>query len=578
MGSQEQESYNDFMKSTGFGSTSGLPRQPGPKPGPNASSISNAPHNFARANTATPMLSVPGTEYDGPDTPGHMKPSAALMKRQYKTPYPESNVIQDKSAFRNQGPTEQKEWDAVGLGPKARDGILRKPASVFRRGGQAREQGVLSLPKEYQGGTPDYDRTKLIAGIFGGFFLLASLGLGGKWATCDANNKYLYAVIVSLAATGVTIGIYYDADKKSSSSEKQLGFGRKALMKDNLPRGYDPIQRDQPDPKVYQNSDDPNDQYGTRLRAQGTDTNTMEGPRRRLGYRRSPPAPDGRPVLKANELMRDPGTHNMDAGTFEEYMRRLDGEAPNQFYQAQPYYTFNANWENRGQINDGETVHGIGTAPGQMMRKAIYKDPKIQMAGAKTMHLKDPPPGAQHYLDKTHPWMETDESGQEPPMLMATPANQKGLSSEHAVGNDLRGMIDERSRQQNAMIDAKPPTETEMSKFLQPEETMSERKRSILSGGNAALLERENFGANGSPPDAPIDVNSRGPPQEPVPMRAPNQTGETPRKESGIHGGINDQGFDEHVTPPGNSFDSMFEDKASATKEEIEEAQLDTRR
>ncbi len=587
MSSNEQASYDDFMRSTGFGTMTGLPKQPGPKPGPNASSVSTAPNNYANANSATPMLSIPGTEYGGPPTPGHMKPSSALMGHPYKTPYPDGTVVQDKSSFQNQGPTQQKRWEAVGLGPEGSERVLTRPASDFknRKGPEPGQKGVLSFVKEYQTGV-DYEKRRTISIVFIAVFGLCTIGFGGKWCVSDRNSQYLYALLVSLVATGVSMGFYFDSDKKTdktvvSSSESQqatgMGFGRKALQQDNLPPGAYPIQRDQRDPKVYQNSDDPNDTFKARMDYQGTNTNTMEGPRSQLGYRRSPPAPDGRPVLKASELMRDVGAHNMDSGTFEEFMRRMDGEAPNQFVQRQPYYTFNANWENRGQIDDASTVHGISTAPGQMMRKAIYKDPKIQQAGAKTMHLKDPPPGEMG-LQKVHPWMEKDESGEPPSFMVSTPANNTGLS-EHQTGEGmaLRDMIDSRARENNAMIDMNQKKPDDIPEFLKPQETMSDRKKNILSGGSvdpSISNMRRDYGPSGPGPDEPIDVNTRRPTPDAQEMKRPGEQ----VNDSSLHSTGDDNGFDEHVTPSSNSFEGMFQDKGSATAKEIEEAQLDVRR
>jgi hypothetical protein len=173
--------------------------------------------------------------------------------------------------------------------------------------------------------------------------------------------------------------------------------------------------------------------FEDRLRFQGTDPNSLEGPRAGLGYQRSP-LPEGRKTLPVAALMRAPEDSNMDAPTFAEYMRQLGGELPNQFYQAHPFYTFNAEWDTRGQIDDDQTQFGISSSPGQMNRKFKYKDPRIQQAGAKTSHLKDPPPGAVPPLEKTHPWLERDENGTAPPAaLLITP-----IATEREVAHSQR--------------------------------------------------------------------------------------------------------------------------------------------
>lgn len=268
------------------------------------------------------------------------------------------------------------------------------------------------------------------------FFILVFIASGVKWSTNRDNKSWLGASVASFVLAGGSLALYLSARSNENSTEENMqgssstfvaggepiGDDRVALMGRNMPRGVNPLQRDQRNVVPYpQPTDYPTD-FQQRLDAQGTNSNLLEGPRAHLGYRRAPPTPDGRQTLPANKLMRSPGNNNMDSGTFNEFMRRLSGEAPNQFYQAHPYMTFAPQFENRSQINDAESVFGISTQPGQMLRQSIYREPKIQQAGAKTMHLKDPPPGSVQPLEKVHPWLQKDESGQEPAVMMATPA------------------------------------------------------------------------------------------------------------------------------------------------------------
>ena len=249
--------------------------------------------------------------------------------------------------------------------------------------------------------------------------------------------------------------------------------------------GVIPQRRDQPDADPFRPPPDPMNTFEDRLLFQGTDPNSLEGPRAGVGYQRSP-LPEGRKTLPVAALMRAPEDSNMDAPTFAEYMRQLGGELPNQFYQAHPYYTFNAEWDKRTQIDDDQTQFGISSSPDQMNRKFKYKDPRIQQAGAKTSHLKDPPPGAVPPLEKTHPWLERDENGTAPPAaLLITPiATEREVAHSYRRGNtveieELAGdstddkQLDSLGRERiHVPRDAGPPA---------PIETMSEKKRRQLN-------------------------------------------------------------------------------------------------
>ena len=241
--------------------------------------------------------------------------------------------------------------------------------------------------------------------------------------------------------------------------------------------GIIPQRRDQADADPFRPPPDPMNTFEDRLRFQGTDPNSLEGPRAGVGYQRSP-LPEGRKTLPVAALMRAPEDSNMDAPTFAEYMRQLGGELPNQFYQAHPYYTFNAEWDRRGQIDDDQTQFGISSSPDQMNRKNKYKDPRLQQAAAKTMHLKDPPPGSVPPLEKTHPWLERDENGMAPPAaLMITP-----IAAEREVAQTIEieelPMDEDEGRdpfgreRMHVPRSAGPPA---------PVDTMNERKRRLAN-------------------------------------------------------------------------------------------------
>jgi hypothetical protein len=64
-------------------------------------------------------------------------------------------------------------------------------------------------------------------------------------------------------------------------------------------------------------------------------------------------------------------------------------------------------------------MYGVSSQPGQMNRKNKYIDPRRMQAGAKTSHLKDPPPGAVQPINKLHPWMEQQGTEASPEAIEA---------------------------------------------------------------------------------------------------------------------------------------------------------------
>lgn len=262
------------------------------------------------------------------------------------------------------------------------------------------------------------------------------------------------ATLVSLGLAVGSAGLYGTSLKNGKESM------RVPLMEGSSRLEVAPLQTDQIPYQPYPTIPDPKDNIEQRLRYQGLDQNRVEGPRRNMGYRRShlPYA-----TLDPKQLMRDPRNSNMDEGTFNEYMRRLGGEAPNQFVQSHPYMTFNPNWENRQMINDGEELLGFSTSPGQMNRKWPYKNPKIDQAGAKQMHLKDPPPGSMQPLAKEHPWMEEDPVNNEPRYMGLNTSQMQ----EKVKATDIQSMSQERGRDESQFI-AQQKTAAIDDNFMQP--------------------------------------------------------------------------------------------------------------
>ena len=127
------------------------------------------------------------------------------------------------------------------------------------------------------------------------------------------------------------------------------------------------------------------------------------------------------------------------------------------------------------------------------------------------------------------------------------------------------------------MVDINQKKPDGIPEFLKPQETMSDRKKNILSGGSvdpSVSNMRQDYRPSGAGPDEPIDVNTRRPTPDAQEMKRPGEE----VNDSSLHSTGDDNGFDEHVTPSSNSFEGMFQDKGSATAKEIEDAQLDVRR
>lgn len=272
-------------------------------------------------------------------------------------------------------------------------------------------------------------------------------------------------------------------------------------------------------PPVYPNRSDAMDDFAARMRSQRTAP--FEGPRANYGYQRSPMDATGRVPLPESELMRPAHLMNFDKGAVGEYIRQLGGETPNQFYQAHPYYTFNANWPNRNKIDDSETQFGIASSPMQMNRKWIYRQPKIEQGGAKTSHLKDIAPSATEPLEKTHPWMAPDELG-----VAFIAGAVSSAPAERAVGAEIREIHEEEEEEKEEREERKargggvdddddelmaPPPRPDKMKKRQPQqqqqplskkrlevpeemrpiETMSDRKRRLAGIPGTADLPQE---------------------------------------------------------------------------------------
>ena len=584
------EAYQDFINSTGFGVGSNFGKQEKADPlnQPRVTPDTNRDEadamyktNYQNANTGPPRpRRVPNT-VTGTSLPGAVMPQQGLLPHRYEKPYPESNVLgRQADARAPQGKAKQKSWQAVAVGVEQNDPALKEPASQYESGRSGEKM------------TGKYDATAERNYMIGAiFFGMMTVGSAAKWAQNKGDKSWMAASAIMGALTGVGIWLYVqEKNKATDAPEGMHGAGtgpRKVLMRDNLPDDTVARQRDQTDVKPYPKLDDPEDSIQSRMKYGGVDTNTLEGPRSGLGYRRSPATADKRQRLKARELMRSAGQYNMDDGTFDEYMARMDGETPNQFYQAQPYMPFSANWNKaRGEIDDSNRYFGISDQPGQELRKSIYRDPRMQQGGAKTMHTQDPPPGSVHPLSKVHPWLERDESGMEPPVMMGG-----GGVSESAIAMETNGerrlsgadagqFIQDRMREGIALEGQipKPEKKNPQGEFMAPVRTSIHSNKSERDSNELPV--RPLYEPVTGAPDEPIDVKDDPFGEKPrQKMRLiTEQPQEEEVQESGneqpvLHGGSGGVNDDE---PDG--FMSAFKEKQQPTDQDIKRAELDVRR
>jgi hypothetical protein len=427
------KAYDNFMKTTGFSNSNKVPKEADMPPMSQGKSVQQFSSHYDRSNPSA-QPTVPGQVGqmvpNGEITPNNgLVPGRMPLKDQLNPtlvsqhdPYPTSDLL-GKVPFTAGRPATRQDWRATNLGPES---DRNAPGDIAL---SPPDQGRLTPPF-----TGEYD---VVAKLPDGPFPKPS-----KWEKMIAGN-YIYAVYIFGAATIVAAGMWArekgemwaivalvcgaitasmmaknKTENNTASKERRsenLSVDRDQVKYDSNPevgptdtslkQVYRPRKDSEPDPNPYPKPLDSQTDTNARLAAQGLDQSNVEGPRSDYWYKRGP-TPANRKRVTDKNLMRSAKQYNMNERDLAEYMARLDGEAPDQFYQAHPYMPFSANWEHRQNIADTDTIHGITTEPGSFNRKWAYRDPKIQHAGAKTMHTKEPPPGSDLYLDKVHPWME----------------------------------------------------------------------------------------------------------------------------------------------------------------------------
>lgn len=505
---------SEFMQSTGFGTKLTVPEST-----PSSTGVKEQRFVQQYMDSIPPPPAdkgVPGTiEGPGAYLTGQMPTDKSLSRTPFENPYPKSNILLNKDGTKPLQPTQQRKWQSPGIGnPEISNDKSNYPASQFIPG--SAPSGGFKVKEGMEGSDAPKDKNESLK--YGSIASAAIAILAGFGFTMNRNNPsrekgFVTVAGITVVAAIVLLVLYLQSGSKSG--ENLVGYrenGRKLLQKTGFSPPYYPQQRDQADQEIYPNPPVPDDTFEQRLKSQGTDLDRLEGPRGNVGYKRSMPTPDGRAVLPSNKLMRSPGNINMDDATFREYMRRMNGEAPPQVVQSHPYYTFNAEWDHRAQIDDSSRYHGISDEPGQMHRKSIYREPKLQQAGAKRMHLKDPPYGSVQPLSKVHPWMEKDESGTGP-AFFASPGEKLIAEMKNApVQNMLHkpsieiieDSAEERSSKQNAAdmmkermaLDSRDNVGKPDMEFLKPQEDMSDKKRRMMSKAYQQPQEREEVQIN----------------------------------------------------------------------------------
>jgi len=405
---------NSFMSSTGFGATNNKPPAPTTPLTPVKTSSSATAFQKSHEPTMKAAGFVPGTISGGGDdnpgfVPGRLEDQHVPLDQKRKTDYFAAPNKIEKPSFVQPRPTRQGGWQAVGVGKKTNNpkpGHLATspvksvavaaeklagmenplPASwcmPVALGLVAMSGWIVMTNRQYG----KYSGSNLHTGM-----IIALWGLAAYvMITCPKEAQHGVAAAATADCTG------------SGSRDSRVPWGGQDTSRRQY---FAPKSTGVPDPSPYPKDLDQQNTTLQRMQAQGVDMNNIEGPRGDYDYKHGP-TPANRQRLQQGDLMRTAAMYNMDEREFAEYMRRLEGGAPDQFHQAHPYHPLSAHEDHRPQLNDMDTMYGVSTQPGQMNRKNKYRDPRMAQAGAKTSHLKNPPPAGYDTMDKTHPWMES---------------------------------------------------------------------------------------------------------------------------------------------------------------------------
>lgn len=453
------KAYDNFMRATGFGGTNTVP-QAAPNPpfsvgGSTRQFVSHSDSSNPRAVPYVPgqMGPQPGSQRgqltpNNGLVPGHLPSNLNINPtlRQQQDALTNTNLL-GQQPFVVGEPGRVQDWRATNVGPETdkrqpghvavsppNQGYLMPTFTGTIHKEAKPEDGpfpiVANAPSDdplfktpvldateaklVQG--PGYDMLRKVEKMVGGNYRVAAYIFGA--ATLASTVAWMHYgsawVVATLICASITVFMLSKLNKESARGGHRENNKANAYESRHTMRSWDtsnkqefrPLKEGQPDFNPYPKPLDTQSSTHTRMQAQGLLESNVEGPRSDYWYKRGP-TPANRERVKTKDLMRSANMYNMNERDFDEFMARLDGEAPDQFYQAHPYMSVSPFWENRQQINDMDTVHGVSTAPGTFNRKWAYKTPRIQQAGAKTMHLKDPPPGYGDAIgSKVHPWLQ----------------------------------------------------------------------------------------------------------------------------------------------------------------------------
>lgn len=512
----QAEWYSDYLSGTGFGAHASTPKAHAPLP-------QNTPFQ-QEYQDQVPMVAqaIPGTTTGTDLLPGQAPLPAAAHARPYQHAAPQ--VVTQKDGTQPTRRTRQVHFEAVGVGKQSApvvQALQKQPAA------QPVAQPVAQAEEKQEAKTSSRN-LKYAAAACAVTALLSSFGVMMK-SKYDREFAVIAVVMILLAVGLATTSVTKSKENKVVQNEKQdeaVGLARNT---------------GEEDPVIAAKQPDPQDTLAQRYAAQGLDAEALEGPRSHLGYQRSAPTPDGRPVLSQKDLMRSQRHLNMDAATFEEYMRRMNGESVVQVAQVQPYYTFNAQWENRPEIDDSVRFHAIGDVPDQMQRKSLYRQPRMQQAGARRMHLKDPPPGSNDPLEKVHPWLE-----QEPD---AAPVAFSAEPGERLVAEYGHSAFPQRPVIQELPEETDPMESTKTRLAFNPKDVVGQPDKDFLET---------------------LDVTSEKKKRITSIQAGKKEQGE---QSQGIHLDV-----DEKQQSDPNSFEAAFEAKDTPDEQAVEKAMQDVRR
>lgn len=453
----QTKAFNNFMKSTGFAGTNTVPQV---KPTPPLSQGDTARQFAGHYDMSNPRFQPYAPGQMGPQpgsakgmvtpnnglVPGHKPTDTNLNPTLTKQldGMTDANLIGNQPYVAGSRP-EVQDWRAVNVGPES---DKRRPGHVAQ---SIPQQGRLlppfTGPIHKQAKTPDgpfptvlerdtdkpkFETTvldklnqkpmsgpgsssvkkleRMLAGNYKtGTYVFGAATVISTIVWMNKGNEWSFAALLFAALTAYCLVNERRGEKQSGRVGGPNAYASRPTQREwdtSLSQTFQPYNTEDADFNPYPKPEDTQTGIYTRLEAQGLDQSNVEGPRSDYWYKRGP-TPANRERIKTKDLMRSANMYNMNERDFDEYMARLDGEAPDQFYQAHPYMSISAFWDHHQQINDMDTMYGVSTAPGTYNRKWAYKNPRIQQAGAKTMHLKDPPPGFSHAIgSKVHPWLE----------------------------------------------------------------------------------------------------------------------------------------------------------------------------